>query len=497
MFLIVLIAFCAFLLAALGGARKAEGCFVVVAGRDASSTGRVLIGHNEDNLGELIMRHSYVPPAEGGGGLVSFEDGSAKIPRPERSLGFFWTETLRPAPGESFGDTFVNELGVVVTSNNCGPSKEDAPNLSGGGIGWALRLLVAERARSARDAVQIASELVLKYGYLGSGRSYTFADCREAWVFQAVNGRHFAAQRVPDDHVMTNPNHYSIRGMDLNNPDRYLASPGLIEYAKERGWYKPKKPGDDGDFDFAEAYQHPDCVMTPKNTARHSFGFAIAAGANLDLDRPGARPPFSLRPARPLSLLTLRETLSCHCEHEEDAEERSDSPHSRGVVLPGDGEAREFSRICNGGSMESLIVDLTEDPDETTVWSCFGNPCILPMTPWRLGARAVPELFSGARDSSMGIDELIERHFRAGGEYVASRAPEAWSVSRELVEWCDADYPGRARQVEDKLSGLRRSLEESNGEFESSFPIAGERFFSQASRHAELTVDAMRGLIGR
>jgi dipeptidase len=503
-FLIALFFAAVVLLALTNGSREAEACFVVVAGREASATGRVLVGHNEDNRGELIMRHHYVKRHDGVGGPLSFEDGSALVPGLGRTLGFFWTETLRPAPGESFGDSFINERGVAVMSNSCCKSREDSPELVDGGIGWGLRRIVAERTVSARDAVRIASDLVLTYGYRGSGRSYTFADSREAWVFQAVNGKHFAARRVPDDHVLVNPNHYSIRDMDLDDPDRYLASPGLIEYAIKRGWYSPARPGDYSDFDFAESFQHPDYVMAPINVARHSFGFAAAAGVKISLAHRSERPPFSVRPTEPLSMRGVRETLSCHCERPEDFPDLGESgealwrvgPHDGGGIMPDEIRAGKYTRICNGSNRESLIVDLRENADETVIWSCFGNPCVLPMTPLHLGARAVPEFFSGPSAPFEDTSAKTRLHFDAGSADLESLAPEAWKVSRKFVDWVDMDYSRRSADIVRGMDELRAEIARSCDEFESGFPHTPERFFLQASGQAGLFVEAMRGLIG-
>lgn len=79
------------------------------------------------------------------------------------------------------------------------------------GIGYGLRRLVAERARSAREAVEIAGALIEEFGYT-SGRSYQFCDKNEAWVFQIPTGRRYVAKRIPDDHVYMIPNNYTIHG---------------------------------------------------------------------------------------------------------------------------------------------------------------------------------------------------------------------------------------------------------------------------------------------
>lgn len=489
---LTVLAFSFLMLFVFGFTRRAEaGCFVVAAGRNASASGHVALGHNEDNRGELVMRHHYIPPSEGNGGqILSFEPGAAKIPQINKTLGFFWTETLRPAPGESFADSFVNERGLAVLSNTCCKSREDAPELTDGGIGWGLRRLVAERASTAREAVDVAAGLVLQYGYRDSGRSYVFADYREAWVFQVVNGKHFAARRVPDDHVMVNPNHYSIRAMNLGDPSQYLASPGLIEYAVARGWYVPAKEGDYGDFDFAEAFQHPNCVMTPMNAARHIFGFATVTKAPLNTQKYGGRMPFSMTPVTPVSFPRIWKTLSCHCERPFESDGVwAESPHAGGGITATENKWDEYTRICNGAARESLLIDLRDDPGKTVIWSCFGNPCSLLMTPWHLGAAKMPAVFRGGNP-----DAPLDRHFEATQEEMTDAVGEAWSVSRALIAYCDADYAKRSAALRPKLDDVQKEIRRILAEFEVNFSASRptpEQFYELADKQAERAVQAM------
>ena len=41
-------------------------------------------------------------------------------------------------PGQDFADSYMNENGVLVTSNSC-PSKEQFGEITDGGIGYELR----------------------------------------------------------------------------------------------------------------------------------------------------------------------------------------------------------------------------------------------------------------------------------------------------------------------------------------------------------------------
>jgi dipeptidase len=44
---------------------------------------------------------------------------------------------------------------------------------------------------------------------------------------------------VPDDQVVLLPNIHIIGEVNLNDTDKFLASPDLIDYAAGRGWFDP------------------------------------------------------------------------------------------------------------------------------------------------------------------------------------------------------------------------------------------------------------------
>ena len=192
-------------------------CFSVIAGRQATVDGSVLMAHNEDDSGEQML-NIYVAPAT------------------DRSLRYIWCEF----PGMEVSDVFMNQFGVSIASNGC-PSREDKGEILGEGVLYEIRVSVAKYARTAREAVAIIGSMVETFGYKGSGRSYIVADPTEGWVISVVKGRHWVAQRVPDDKVMTIPNYYVIGAVDLDDENNFAGSDDLVEYAISRGWYDPAK----------------------------------------------------------------------------------------------------------------------------------------------------------------------------------------------------------------------------------------------------------------
>ena len=171
-----------------------------------------------------------------------------------------------------------------------------------GGIGYMLRRLVAERARSAVEGVELAGALVERFGYVHSGRTYIIADPSEAWLFAVVRGRHWVAQRVPDDGVVILPNVHVIAQVDLNDPANYRAAPDLIDYAVQRGWYDPSR---DGPFNFRRAYQTADRLAPDPRRWR---GQQLVTGGRLG-ETPQYPAPLVVQPKQKMTVALVASIL--------------------------------------------------------------------------------------------------------------------------------------------------------------------------------------------
>ncbi len=239
-------------------------CFGILAGRNATTDGYVYLGHNEDQSLPAMLNIYNVPANS-------------------QRCAYLWFEF----PGQKAGDTFVNEYGVGITSDKC-KSREDKAT---GSVIYEVRTTVAQKARTAREAVHIIGSMVEKCGYGDSGRSYLVADRHEAWVCAVVKGKHWVAQRVPDDEIATIPNYYTIGKINLKDTVNFLGSKDIVRYARKRGWYKPRR---DGEFSFRVAYSDPATLNSQNNKDRHAlaqntfFGDAIL----------GDEVPFSRKPMR-------------------------------------------------------------------------------------------------------------------------------------------------------------------------------------------------------
>jgi len=279
-------------------------------------------------------------------------------------------------------DSFMNEFGVCIGSNFCG-SKETEMDTIQGGILYDLRLIMAQRAKTARGAVQIAGNLIEQLGYRGSGRSYCISDREEAWVLSVVKGKRWAAARIPDDEVMILPNYYPIAEMDLEDTSNYLGSADLISYAQKKGWYDPYK---DGKFNFRNAYASEGALNNSGNTGR-----AWSAYSSLEEDyNRKDNFPFTFKPKKKVSKEKLMELLAGHSQ----GMQGMDKTESCTIGNPY--ELNE-GMICNGGTIYSFVVESRPwMPVEigTVMWLAPRRCDVQPFIPWYSGITEVPENYA-------------------------------------------------------------------------------------------------------
>lgn len=381
-------------LAAVAAAATSEACMTLVVGRKVSATGHVIVGHNEDDLPPFVRHHGMLPARDWPAGSVLPATGgcNAGIPQAPHTLACYWREAKFDC-GDGNADTFLNEKGVLVTSNSGGHSKErmDDPSLLvEGGLKFNLRRAVGERATSARDGVRILCGLVEKYGYAPSARTYTVADRDEAWLVQVVHGRNYVAVRCPDDEVTVMPNLYTVRNLDAWPAESVIASKDLVENARRKGFWDGK-----GDFDFAKAYQasfgygEGKSFEHPNNTGRFRQAIRLLTGSEWPEGKPF---PFSVKPNKTsLGVEDVKSVLTAH----------------NGPLQDGR-HVRESWSICSSTTIESEICEFAASVGETRMHAAPGRGCETEYFVWRPFADPMPD----ALDESDTAVERLGNHVK-------------------------------------------------------------------------------------
>ena len=413
-----------------------ENCFTIIAGRDATVSGSVMIAHNEDDKGKNFFVDVHkIGKSTKTGRTIKLKNG--RLLRLSKGHGFLWLEIA----GTEFADSYINDKGVVIVSNAC-MSREDKPSLVDGGIGMALRRIVAEQAENAREAVEIAGQLVEKYGYYSSGRTYAFADAREGWLMHIVKGKHWVAKRVPDDSVAIIPNYYTLDEIDLNDRNNYMGSKDIKEYAIKRGWYNKS---DEETFSFRKAYSDQKTLISERNTLRHWRGFAMLSKLKV---RPGTDLSFSFIPAKKVKIQDIFKLLRDH--YEGTAQDLSNGYKN------GSPNFTQNRTICTGSTRYSIVVELRQDmPDEiaTLVWIAFRRPDSNSYSPWYPSIVTTPNGYTRGNSETAFLTHLKKKddYFRYDEKHAY------WSFAK-LSERVDDDYKNNIKKVKKIWGNFEHSL---------------------------------------
>jgi dipeptidase len=402
-------------------------CDAIVVGRLASADGSVLLGHNEENALDRVIEFRKIPRLrQAADAKVDLGRGGQLDPVPE-TWAFLWSEN----PGLEYSDGYLNEWGVAVASIQC-LTREDSYDtlvargeIRDGGIGYMLRRLVAQRARSAREGLELIGQLVERFGYADSGRTYALADSQEAWVVEVVRGRRWVAQRVPDDAVVILPARHVIGEIDLADRANFRASPDLVSYATQRGWFDP---AGGQRFNFRLAYQAPERT---KPEGRQFRGQEVVSG------KPARWPPeqpldFAVRPRQRLSVADVA------------------------AVLRDPGGVAAF---FNQTTQEAAVFQLRPGwPREIgcVYWRTTGRPDISVLTPWHVAVTATPESY-GRRGELPGLLSL-EQHFRPPPETYQPDFSRAWWKFKRLAQVVDQSYAQRIGIIQESWSAMEQRL---------------------------------------
>jgi len=134
----------------------------------------------------------------------------------------------------------------------------------------SLIYIALQRAKTAREAIKIMTDLVAEYGYYSEGESFSIADPNEIWIMEMLGkgpknkGAVWVAQRIPDDCVSAHANQARITTFDFEDKNNCLYADDVIAFAREKGYFKGKNK----DFSFSDTYAPLDYVALRACEAR-------------------------------------------------------------------------------------------------------------------------------------------------------------------------------------------------------------------------------------
>ena len=231
----------------LGSVATADACTNFIVTRGASTDGSNMVTYAADSHGLYGSLYQYVPAKYTPFMSVTEWDTG-------RYLG-----QIRQAEVTYRTLSNSNEHSLFITETTFGgrPELEDPK----GGIDYgSLIYITLQRAKTAREAIDIIVDLANTYGYCSSGESFSLIDPEEAWIMELIGkgpedkGIVWVARRIPDGYVSAHANQARITTFPWNDPENCLYAPDVADVARKFGWFE----GEDKDFSFAEAYAPAD-----------------------------------------------------------------------------------------------------------------------------------------------------------------------------------------------------------------------------------------------
>jgi dipeptidase len=300
-------------LALLLGGNEALGCtnFIITPG--ASTDGSVMISYAADSNQLYGALYKYSAPKK------AYPAGTM-IPVTEWDTGKYLGEIPQAAVTYSTVGN-MNEHQLIIGETTYGGLEElfDPNGIMDYG---SLIYIALQRAKTAREAIEVIVDLANTHGYYSSGESFSIADPREAWIMELIGkgpnnkGIVWVARRIPDGYVSAHANQARITQFPKDDPENCLYAPDVISFAREAGYYT----GSDEDFSFSDTYNPLSFGGARKCEARvWSFFRAITTGMDAYTDYAMGynltnRMPLWVKPTEKVSPKQLFDLMRDHYE---------------------------------------------------------------------------------------------------------------------------------------------------------------------------------------
>lgn len=294
---------------ALAFTNVADACTNFIITRGASTDGSNMVTYAADSHALYGSLYSHVP-----GKFTPYMD--IREWDSGRPLGQI---AQVPTTYRTLGNSNEHSLFITETTFGGRPELEDPK----GGIDYGSLIYVTlQRAKTAREAIQIIVDLANTYGYCSSGESFSLIDKEEAWIMELIGkgpndkGIVWVARRIPDGYVSAHANQARITTFPWDDPENCLYAPDVADVARKFGWFE----GENKDFSFSDAYAPADFGALRGCEARvWAFFRTVASGMDKYEDyamghNPKNKMPLWIKPDKKVS---PKQVMDCMRDHYE------------------------------------------------------------------------------------------------------------------------------------------------------------------------------------
>ena len=241
----------------------------------------------------------------------------------------------------------MNEHQLAISETTFGGRKE-LESQTGAIIDYGSAIYITlQRAKNAREAIVVMTDLIEKYGWASSGESISIIDPNEVWIIGIIGkgegekGAVWVARMVPDGYVSAHANQarittFPLEGKTSISSDKMnkiydpnittVYSKDVISFAKEKGFYP--QDGKNKDFSFSDTYAPVDFSGARACEIRvWAFFNAVnpdmaqywdyATGRNIQRDSKGYatnRMPLWIKPSEKVDVMQVMDFMRDHLE---------------------------------------------------------------------------------------------------------------------------------------------------------------------------------------
>ena len=241
----------------------------------------------------------------------------------------------------------MNEHQLAIGETTYG-GREELCSQSGAILDYGSAIYITlQRAKTAREAIVVMTQLFEEYGYASSGESFSIVDPNEVWILEIIGkgegekGAVWVARMVPDGYVSAHANQarittFPLEGKTSISSDKLdkiydpnittVYAKDVISFAKEKGYYP--RNGRNQDFSFSDTYNPVTfggargCEIrvwsffkSVNKDMQQYFGYA--SGRDIQYDDKGYatnRMPLWIKPDEKIDVLQVMDFMRDHLE---------------------------------------------------------------------------------------------------------------------------------------------------------------------------------------
>lgn len=213
-----------------------HACTNFIVGKNASTDGSVMCTYNADSYGMFTGLCHYPAGTHAKGEMRKIIDYDTYVCHGE----------IPEAPVTYNVIGNINEYQVSIGETTFG-GREELVDTTGLIDYGSLMYLGLQRAKTAREAIDVMTSLVAQYGYNSEGETFTICDPNEAWIMEMIGkgpgrtGAVWVAIRIPDDAICAHANQSRITTFDQKDKKNVLYSKDVIKFAREKGFFDGKE----------------------------------------------------------------------------------------------------------------------------------------------------------------------------------------------------------------------------------------------------------------